>query len=217
MGSAKSVASGKWGDVAASGRSKWMTNSHLLWQPRHNGPIPMRHSVGWLFHICWHTETSTPDVPQHQDIKADKPLPLPECLNVECNRWAKQVPVPYPNNTPMINVAYPQLQIGSKVVIWQLQSQLHDTTTFPSYQSYLQNKFEWTGHILQYIHWKVHQLAQQHLTQAERCIISKIHSWVVMATWSAPCAKQFHQQAVPILLRINGNCQLFSQLPTLPM
>jgi len=79
----------------------------------------------------------------HQDVKSDQPLTLPEQLNVDCDKWMAQVPLPCLNpllhNNPMNNAAYPHLQVGQQIIIQQGQHQLRDATTITSYQEYLQN------------------------------------------------------------------------------
>jgi len=71
-------------------------------------------------------------------------------------------------------------------MIWQLQHQLCDAATFIFY---LQNKFQWTSDSANQVHWKVHQLANQHLLQSKRQIISKfIHEWL-------PLLDRYHVQS----------------------
>ncbi len=53
---------------------------------------------------------------------------------------------------PIIEAAYPHVVIGSKIIIWQLQHQLQDAATLPSYQEYLQNKFQWPENSFTIIH-----------------------------------------------------------------
>jgi len=107
----------------------------------------------------------------HQDTKHDQPLTTPECLNIDCDKQAANVLIPCPNptiqNNPMIDSAYPHMQIGGNIIIQQLQHQLQDAATFISYKEYLQNKFQWTSDSAKNIHWKVHQLTYHHLSQSE--------------------------------------------------
>jgi len=119
----------------------------------------------------------------HQDNKPEHELTTQERLNVDCNRRAAQVQLPCPDlqiqKNPAIDAAYPHVMINNQVILRQLQHQLQDAATFPAYWEYLQNKFHWTNTEPTCIHWKVHQLANQHLTHAERRIINKfIHEWL---------------------------------------
>jgi len=124
----------------------------------------------------------------HQDTKRDHQLTTPERLNVDCDHRAAnvQIPCPDPNiqHNPMIESAYPHLRIRGQIIIRQLQHQLRDAATFRSYQEYLQNKFQWADGSAPQVHWKIHQLANQRLTQSERRIISKfIHEWLPLLDW----------------------------------
>ncbi len=119
----------------------------------------------------------------HQDTKQDHVMTTPKWLNVDCDRWAAQVPIPCPDpviqNNPIIKAAYLHVMIAGKVILQQLQHNLRDVATFPTYSNYLQTKFEWTSNTTGSIHWKVHQLANQHLSHSEWQIITKfIHEWL---------------------------------------
>ena len=108
---------------------------------------------------------------------------LPERLNVDCDKQATTLPVPGPDpsymQNPMIECAYPHLQIGMHVVTCQLQHQLHDAATLTSYQPYHQQKFQWMTEAIQCIHWKVSQLVLQQVSHMDKRIISKfIHKWL---------------------------------------
>ncbi len=110
-------------------------------------------------------------------------MTTPERLNVDCDRRAAQVPIPCPDpaiqRNPTIEAAYPHVMIDGKVILRQLQHNLRDAATFPTYSDYLQTKFEWTSDAKGSIHWKVHQLANMHLSHSERRIITKfIHEWL---------------------------------------
>jgi len=119
----------------------------------------------------------------HQDNKPENELTTPERLNVDCDRRAAQVQLPCHDlqiqNNPMIAAAYPHVLIDDQVISRQLQHHLRDAATFPAYWEYLQTKFQWTNLNTTCIHWKVHQLANHHLTHSERRIINKfIHEWL---------------------------------------
>ncbi len=108
----------------------------------------------------------------HQDKKKDHVMTTPERLNVDCDRRTSQVPIPCPDpdiqNSPLIDAAYPQVTIAGNAIQRQLQHKLRDAATFPTYREYLQTKFQWPSKATGSIHWKVHQLANQHLMHSEQ-------------------------------------------------
>jgi len=57
----------------------------------------------------------------HQDTKRDQPLTTPECLTVDCDQRAANVPLPCPDpdiqKNPLIEAAYPHVVIGGKIII----------------------------------------------------------------------------------------------------
>jgi len=66
----------------------------------------------------------------HQDKKLDKPLTLPEWLNIDCDVWAAQLP-PFDNpeqlqQNPQTAASHPHLCINGHIIIRQLQATLHD-------------------------------------------------------------------------------------------
>jgi len=80
---------------------------------------------------------------------------------------------------PRLNCMVPCGDIDGQVILRQLQTKLRDAATFPAYWEYLQNKFHWISSKPTCIQWKVHQLANQHLTHSECRIINKfIHEWL---------------------------------------
>jgi len=96
----------------------------------------------------------------HQDTKANCPLTIPEQLNVECNKKAKQYVMTTPTKStnygnPAMPAAQPHLRIGGKIICRKLHHRLKTQITTPAYYAYLREKFEWTSHDLTHIHWKV--------------------------------------------------------------
>ncbi len=99
----------------------------------------------------------------HQDKKSNKPLTLPERLNIDCDARAAQLPPPdNPNQlyqNPRTEASYPHLCIQGQVIIRRLQATLRDAATQGEYFQYLQDKFQWTMPPTATIHWQVLQLA----------------------------------------------------------
>jgi len=119
----------------------------------------------------------------HQDKKSNKPLTLPEQLNIDCDVSAAQLPPPdNPNQlhqNPRTDVSHPHLCIKGQIIIRQLQATLHDAATQEKYFQYLQEKFQWTMPPLATIHWQVIQLALRRFNCTEHTTITKfIHKWL---------------------------------------
>jgi len=69
----------------------------------------------------------------HQDTKSDKPLTLPECLNINCDTKATNFPlydIPTKlQSNPRTTVSYPHLCIWGQIIFHCLQTTLRDTAT----------------------------------------------------------------------------------------
>jgi len=99
----------------------------------------------------------------HQDTKSNKPLTLPEKLNIDCDARAANLPPPenpsqlYQN--PRTDASYPHLRIHRQIIIRRLQATLRDAATQGEYFHYLQGKCQWATPPSATIHWHVLQLA----------------------------------------------------------
>jgi len=96
----------------------------------------------------------------HQDTKANRPLTIPEQLNVECDKRAKQyvMTTPIKSTTygnPALPTAQPHLRIGGKIICRKVHCCLRHQIATPTYYSYLQKKFTWNSHELTHIHWMI--------------------------------------------------------------
>jgi len=119
----------------------------------------------------------------HQDRKSDKPLTLPERLNIDCDVRAAQLPPPANphqlRQNPRNEAGYPHLCIQGHIVIRRLQAHLRDAATQEAYFQYLQDKFQWTMSPTDVIHWQGLQLALRRFNRSDRTIITKfIHEWL---------------------------------------
>ncbi len=99
----------------------------------------------------------------HQDKKSDKPLTLPERLNIDCDARAANLPM-FDNpdqlqQNPRTDASYPHLRIKGQIIIRRLQATLRDTATQETYFQYLQDKFQWITSPTVSIQWHVIQLA----------------------------------------------------------
>ncbi len=126
----------------------------------------------WFFHVLG-----------HQDQKSDKPLTLPEWLNIDCDIRAAQLPPPDNLNQlyqkPRNEAGYPHLCIQGQIIIRCLQAHLRDAATQETYFQYLQDKFQWTIPPMDVIHWQVLQLALHRFNRSDRTTITKfIHEWL---------------------------------------
>jgi len=119
----------------------------------------------------------------HQDTKSDKPLTLPEKLNIDCDAQASKTGS-YHNSTeicnnPLTPASHPHLQIKGKHIIRHLQHSLRDAAQSPAYFTYLQEKFDWPACPSQTIHWPIIQLTISRFRLSERHTIVKfIHEWL---------------------------------------
>ncbi len=119
----------------------------------------------------------------HQDKKSNKPLTLPERLNIDCNARAAQLPPPdNPNQlyqNPQTEASYSHLCIQGQIIICCLQATLQDAATQEEYFQYLQDKFQWTMAPMASIHWQVLQLALRQFNRTEHKTLTKfIHEWL---------------------------------------
>jgi len=119
----------------------------------------------------------------HQNKKSNKPLTLPEWLNIDCDiRAAQLLPPDNPNQlhqNPHTNASYPHLCIQGQIIIRRLQATLHDAATQEEYFQYLQDKFQWTMPPTASIHWQVLQLALRRFNRTECTTLTKfIHEWL---------------------------------------
>jgi len=122
----------------------------------------------------------------HQDNKSDKPLILPEILNVDCDQRASLLIAlihdPLFDCNPPMESGYPHLLINKCLIIFWLQHILWDAATSSNYCTYLAEKFQWPSTTEP--HWKLFHYAQQCLNQPEHKFISKfIHKWLPLHNW----------------------------------
>jgi len=94
----------------------------------------------------------------HQDkVKLDRPLTIQETLNIECDKRASDAMTTFPHTTPRTHpttsIGYPHLILDGEVQFRKLQHRLRDAATAEEYQTYLQEKFQWTEDQYQSIHW----------------------------------------------------------------
>jgi len=99
----------------------------------------------------------------HQDTKSNKPLMLPERLNINCDARAANLP-PLDNpqqlyQNPRTDASYSHLCINGQIIIHRLQATLRDAATQGKYFHYLQEKFQWATSPSDTIYWHVLQLA----------------------------------------------------------
>jgi len=132
----------------------------------------------------------------HQDTKNDRPLTLPEKLNIDCDaRASKMDPARDHHNQlihPLTQAAYPHLKINEQIIIRRLQHTLRDASQTPDYYYYLRNKFNWTQEPDELIHWPTFQLALTRFNQTERRFISKfIHEWL-------PLQDRYHVKSLSV-------------------
>jgi len=107
----------------------------------------------------------------HQDTKSDKPLTLPEKVNIDCNTHASKI-CKYPQldliqQNPSTPSSYPHLCVQGKVVIQHLQHTLCDAFQSPEYLTYLQDKFTWPTCPSQSIQWQILQLTLTRFKQSD--------------------------------------------------
>jgi len=107
----------------------------------------------------------------HQDTKSDCPLTLPEKLNIDCDARASKMDTTknYDTqlNNPMLQVAYPHLQINEQIITRKIQHNLHAAAQTKDYYEYLRNKFSWTQDPAQTIHWPTFQLVLTRFRQTK--------------------------------------------------
>ncbi len=117
------------------------------------------------------------------DKKLDKPLTLPEWLNINCNVQAAQLP-PFDKlgklqQNPQTTASYPHLCIKGHIIIHWLQATLCDAAMQDTYFQYLQDKFHWTISPTDSIQWQVLQLALWWFNCNECKTLTKfIHKWL---------------------------------------
>jgi len=119
----------------------------------------------------------------NQDWKSDKPLTLPEQLNIDCDIRTAQLPPPNnPNQlyqNPQNEAGYPHLCIQGQIVIRCLQAHLCNEAMQEVYFQYLQDKIQWTMQPTDIIHWQVLQLALHCFNRSDHTTLTKfIHEWL---------------------------------------
>ncbi len=119
----------------------------------------------------------------NQDKKTDKPLTIPEKINIDCDTQAltmgKYHQLETIQQNPRNPSSYPHFVIQGKVVIRHLQHMLRDTSQSPAYLTYLQEKFTWPSCPSTTIQWQIIQLTITQFKLSERRTITKfIHKWL---------------------------------------
>ncbi len=146
----------------------------------------------------------------HQDKQQDRPLTLPERLNIDCDTRAAKLPPPPIGLTitqhPRIPASSPHLCVNHQVVTQHLQHALHNHTTSNTYFEYLQTKFEWTATPATTIQWTIIRNALQKFSSAECRILSKFnHKWL-------PLQDRYHVHSSSP----NNSCPSCQQEPKTP-
>jgi len=132
----------------------------------------------------------------HQDTKSDRPLTLPEKLNIECDDRASRLE-PHPDavtfqNNPANDSAYPHLVIQKQIIIRRLQHNLRNASQTPDYYEYLRMKFSWPFEANQNVHWPSFQLALTRFKQTEHRFLTKYnHEWL-------PLQDRYHVKSLSI-------------------
>jgi len=118
----------------------------------------------------------------HQDTKSDKPLTIPEKINIDCNaresKMGKYHQEDIIQQNPRNPSSYPHLLIQGKVVIRHPQHTLCNASQSPAYLTYLQDKFTWPSCPSKSIQWQILQLTITRFKQSEWWTITKfIQKW----------------------------------------
>jgi len=132
----------------------------------------------------------------HQDTKSDKPLTLPEKLNIDCDaRASKMEPQSEYMNIhehPATTAAYPHLTIKNQIIIRRIQHALREAAQTPEYFEYLGNKFNWPAPATTQVQWSIFQLAITRLRKTENRFITKyVHEWL-------PLQDRYHVKSLSI-------------------
>jgi len=96
----------------------------------------------------------------HQDKDPKRKLTLPEQLNIECDRQAKQYAHSATQSStalgnPAIPAAQPHLIIDGKLICRKMTQSLRHATSAQPYRQYLKTKFNWTERNINNVHWEV--------------------------------------------------------------
>jgi len=97
-------------------------------------------------------------------------------------RWVEVGYAPAPTH-PLLPFSYPHLQLSQRTIIRQLQSNLQDAATQPTYHQYLSDKYNWNADDPDQIQWHAFRLAYNRFNKQEQKTIAKFnHNWLPLQT-----------------------------------
>jgi len=144
----------------------------------------------------WPTPSGAHHIQGHQDTKLDKPLTIPEKLNIYCDAQAltmgKYHQLETIQQNPRNTSSYSHLVIQGQVVIQHLQHTLRNASQSPVYLMYLKEKFTWPSCPSMTVQWQIIQLTITRFKQLEQRTITKfIHKWL-------PLQDRYHVKSTSI-------------------
>ena len=115
-------------------------------------------------------------------LPADKTLNRQTQLNIYCDYYAKfllRCTADEPPPTPFLPDAVLHIRIGGELVINHVPSHLRHASTFPAFQRYMENKFDWSPKTFALIDWQPIGTTLRYKPLSEQRQLQKfLHGWL---------------------------------------